>query len=83
MRPLFAALACACLASAPVCAQTSTPSAPGAAGQARPARGPQQSSVPNAAPAATTDQTTGARNQNPTVKQMNESERGKVAAQGK
>ena len=83
MRIALAFLGLAMAASIPAMAQTSTSTGPGAAAQARPARGPEQSSVPNAAPAATTGQTTTARNQDPTVKQMNESERKKVEVHGK
>ena len=51
---------------------------------ARPAKtGPEQTSVPNAAPPATTTQTTGASNQSPTVKQMNEDEKKKLETEGK
>ena len=70
-------------AALPAAAQTSTPTGPGAASQARPTRGPQQTSVPNAAPPATTSQTTGSRNQDPTVKQMNQAEGSKVEKTGK
>jgi len=69
-------------ASLPAAAQTSTPTGPGAAAQARPARGPQETSTPNTAPPATTGQTT-AGNPNPAVQQMNQSERGKVEEHGK
>ena len=51
---------------------------------ARPARGPQeQTSVTTAAPPASTAQPTGATNQPPAVKQMNEEERKKVEKEGK
>jgi hypothetical protein len=51
---------------------------------ARPARGPQsESSVPTPAPPASTTQTTGATNQPPAVKQMNEEEKQKVEKEGK
>jgi hypothetical protein len=51
---------------------------------ARPARGPQsESSVPTPAPPASTTQTTGATNQPPVVKQMNEEEKQKVEKEGK
>ena len=51
---------------------------------ARPAKaGPEQTSVPNAAPPATTTQTTGASNQSPTVKKMNEDEKKKIETEGK
>lgn len=67
----------------PAAAQTSTSPGPDAAAGARPARGPEQSSVPSAAPPADTRHTTGAHNQDPTVKAMNEAERRKVEAHGK
>jgi hypothetical protein len=44
---------------------------------------PDQTSLPNAGPPASTTQTTGQVNQDPTVKQMNEKEKGKVERQGK
>jgi hypothetical protein len=51
---------------------------------ARPAKaGPEQTSVPNAAPPATTTQTTGESNQSPTVKKMNEDEKKKIETEGK
>jgi hypothetical protein len=51
---------------------------------ARPARGPQsESSVSTNAPPATTTQPTGATNQPPVVKQMNEEEKQKVEKEGK
>jgi hypothetical protein len=51
---------------------------------ARPARGPQaDTSVPTPAPPASTTQTTGATNQPPVVKQMNEEEKQKVEKEGK
>ncbi len=83
MKPMLALLAFVAAGSPPVVAQTSTPTGPGVASQARPARGPEQTSVPSAAPAATTDQTTGARDQNPAVKQMNEAEKSKIEKFGK
>jgi hypothetical protein len=50
----------------------------------RPAKdGPQQTSVPNAAPPATTTQTTGATNQDPKIKEMNEEGKKKVEKEGK
>jgi hypothetical protein len=50
----------------------------------RPAKaGPEQTSVPNAAPPATTTQTTGATNQDPKVKEMNEEEKKKIEKEGK
>ena len=50
----------------------------------RPAKaGPEQTSIPNAAPPATTTQTTGESNQSPTVKKMNEDENKKIETEGK
>jgi len=83
MPIILALLALVLGASLPAAAQTSTPTGPGAAAQARPTRGPEQSSVPNAAPPATTGQTTAERNPNPTVQQMNQSEKSKVEVHGK
>ncbi len=83
MRIAITFLAFAVLACLPAAAQTSTPAGPGSAAQARPSRGPEQTSVPNAAPPATTGQTTAAPGQNPTVQQMNNAERSKVEVHGK
>jgi hypothetical protein len=47
------------------------------------ANGPDQSSVPNAAPPATRTQTTGQAPPDQTVKEMNERERSKVEREGK
>jgi hypothetical protein len=44
---------------------------------------PEQSSLPNTAPPATTTQTTGESNQDPTIKKMNEDEKRKVDSKGK
>lgn len=79
----IAALVLGLAAASPAAAQTSTPPGPGAAADARPARGPDQTSVPTAAPPANTQNTTGAHNQSPTVKAMNEAERRKIEAHGK
>lgn len=79
----IAALVLGLAAALPAAAQTSTPPGPGAAGEARPARGPDQTSVPTAAPPADTRHTTGARNQSPEVKQMNENELRKIEKHGK
>ena len=50
----------------------------------RPAKTPpEQTSVPNTSPPATTTQTTGESNQNATVKKMNEDEKQKVETKGK
>lgn len=84
MHTRFAAtLALGLAAALPAAAQTSTQPGPDAAAQARPARGPEQSSVPTAAPPADTRHTTGAHTQSPTVKAMNEAERRKVEEHGK
>ncbi len=83
LKPMLAFLAVVAAGSLPVVAQTTTPTGPGAASQARPARGPEQTSVPSTAPAATTSQTTGAQNQDSTVKQMNETEKSKIEKFGK
>ena len=83
LKPMLALLAVVVAGSLPAVAQTTTPTGPGAASQARPARGPEQTSVPSTAPAATTGQTTGAQNQDPTVKQMNEAEKSKIEKFGK
>ena len=51
---------------------------------ARPAKtGPEQTSVPNASPPATTTQTTGESKQSPTVKNMNEDGKKKLETEGK
>ena len=61
-------------------AQTNPPNATAT----RPAKaGPEQTSVPNASPPATTTQTTGESNQSPTVKKMNEDEKKKIETEGK
>jgi hypothetical protein len=50
----------------------------------RPAKTPpDQTSIPNASPPATTTQTTGQTNQDPTVKEMNAKEKSKVERIGK
>lgn len=50
----------------------------------RPAKTPpNQTSMPNASPPATTDQKTGQTSQDPVVKEMNEKEKGKVERTGK
>jgi hypothetical protein len=50
----------------------------------RPAKTPPaQTSIPNASPPATTTQTTGETNQDPTIKKMNEDEKQKVETKGK
>ena len=62
-------------------AQTSPPPS---ATATRPAKtSPAQTSVPNASPPATTTQTTGEANRDPTVKKMNEDEKKKVDTTGK
>ena len=50
----------------------------------RPAKtGPEQTSVPNAAPPVTATRTTGESNQSPVVKKMNEDEAKKIETEGK
>ena len=44
---------------------------------------PDQTSIPNDAPPATTTQTTGQASQDPKIQEMNEKEKGKVERQGK
>ena len=57
---------------------------PPAATATRPAaNGPDQSSVPNAAPPASRTQTTGQTPPDPTIKEMNDRERSKVEREGK
>ena len=80
---LAAAVVLGLAAALPAAAQTSTQPGPDAAAQARPARGPEQSSVSTSAPPADGRTTTGAQNQDPTVKAMNEAERRKIEAHGK
>jgi len=80
---LSAGAACACgfQRNAEASLQTQLAQASDAA---RPARGPQSdSSVSTNAPPATTTQPTGATNQPPLVKQMNEEEKQKVEKEGK
>ena len=51
---------------------------------ARPSKtGPEQTSIPNANPPVTTTQTTGASNQEPKIKEMNEEEKRKIEKEGK
>ena len=58
--------------------------APQASSPVRPRGGPaSESSVPSAAPPASTTQTTGSTSQGPEVKGMNEAEKAKVEAKGK
>jgi hypothetical protein len=62
-------------------AQTNT--SPGATAT-RPAKTPpDQTSIPNSGPAATTTQTTGEASRDPAIKQMNEDEKRKVDSKGK
>jgi hypothetical protein len=64
-----------------VIAQTNPPPS---ATATRPAKtGPEQTSIPNASPPATTTQTTGASNQSPTVNKMNQDEKKKLETEGK
>ncbi len=83
MKPMLTLIVLLAAGSFPAAAQTSTPKGPGAASQARPARGPEQSSTSSPAPAATTGQTTGAKDQDPKVKQMNAAEGSKIEKFGK
>jgi hypothetical protein len=63
---------------------TQTPATtPTKAGETTPPDATEQTSIPNAAPAATTTQTTGQSNQGPTVKKMNEDEKKKIETEGK
>lgn len=71
------------LLAVPVLAQTSTPPGPGAAGSARPARGPEQNSLGSPAPPAGTTTTTANPNPSAPVQQMNEEARHKVEREGK
>ena len=86
MKPTTRTLAASLLAgvflfSVEAVAQTNSPPS---ATATRPAKQPQeQSSVPNNASPATTSQTTGEAARDPTVKQMNEKEKGKVERGGK
>ena len=86
MKPTTGTLAVSLLAgvflfSVEAVAQTNSPPS---ATATRPAKQPQeQSSVPNNASPATTSQTTGEAARDPTVKQMNEKEKGKVERGGK
>ena len=64
-----------------VAAQTSDPPS---ATATRPAKAtPEQTSLPNSSPPATTTQTTGEASQDPTIKKMNEDEKQKVDTKGK
>ena len=64
-----------------VSAQSSSPSGTTATRPAKTA--PDQTSVPNASPPATTTQTTGEASRDPTIKKMNEDEKQKVDTKGK
>ena len=64
-----------------VAAQTNSPPS---ATATRPAKTPpEQTSVPNTSPPATTTQTTGESSQDATIKKMNEDEKQKVETKGK
>jgi hypothetical protein len=81
---MFAALVASVLVSnaQEMVAQTTNP--PPGASATRPAKTPpEQTSVPNASPPATTTQTTGESRQDATVKKMNEDEKQKVETKGK
>ena len=45
--------------------------------------GPEQTSIPNASPPVTATQTTGASNEEPKIKEMNEEEKKKIEKEGK
>ena len=86
MKPNPTALAVSLLSGAllwnaqVVSAQTNPPPATAT----RPAKNPtEQSSAPSTAPPATTTQTIGEANRDPTVKKMNEDEKAKVETKGK
>jgi hypothetical protein len=70
-------LSSAFLASSQASAQTKPP-----ATATRPGS-PEQTSIPNTAPPATTTQTTGQTNPDPTVQKMNEKEKRKIEIEGK
>jgi hypothetical protein len=79
----LAALIASVLVSSPQGAAAQANPPPGATAT-RPAKTPpEQTSVPNTSPPATTTQTTGESNQNATVKKMNEDEKQKVETKGK
>ncbi|SDS73839.1 hypothetical protein [Bradyrhizobium canariense] len=64
-------------------AKAQSATSPGATAT-RPAKAPpEQTSIPNNSPPATTTQTTGEANQDATVKKMNEDEKQKVDTKGK
>jgi hypothetical protein len=64
-------------------AKAQTTTSPGATAT-RPAKvAPEQTSIPNNSPPATTTQTTGEANRDATVKKMNEDEKQKVDTKGK
>ena len=64
-----------------VAAQTNSP--PSATATRPATTPPEQTSVPNTIPPATTTQTTGESNQDATIKKMNEDEKQKVETKGK
>jgi len=68
------------LVSAPTSAQTSPPPPPATA--TRPGS-PEQTSIPNNAPPASINQTTGQTNPDPMVRKMNEDEKRKIEKEGK
>ena len=66
--------------------ESATPAKPATTSSTKPnmGKGPaDEKSLPSSAPAATTTQTTGATDQNKTVKSMNNNEKAKVEATGK
>ena len=74
----------AALLLAPALAAQAQTALPQGSSPVRPRGGPaSESSVPSAAPPASTTQTTGSTSQGPEVKGMNEAEKAKVEAKGK
>jgi hypothetical protein len=87
MSRTFKALAAVAILAGAVCFATQHAAAEDKAPPAtatRPSeKGPDQTSVPNAAPPASRTETTGQTPQDPKVKEMNERERSKVEREGK
>lgn len=87
MSSMFKALATIFILAGAVCFATHDAAAedktPPATATRPAASGPDQSTVPSAAPPASRTQTTGQAAPDPTVKEMNERERSKVEREGK
>jgi hypothetical protein len=87
MKPKSTALTVSLLSSVLLLnaqAATAQTTSPPSATATRPAKTPpDQTSVPNQSPPATTTQTTGEASRDPTIKQMNEDEKRKVETKGK